>query len=431
MKSPKSFFSKWLLCCLLMALIATNAFAEKILVWTWYESALGQIFRDLIQNEFTPQTGIEVEILTVPIEDMTSKLLLAYLGGDAPDVVELYSNTAVELGVRGALLNLNDIDGVQNVIADLNPMLLPALQYKSALFAVPGEVNWTWTYYRKDILSEMGLGAPVTWDDFRDASVKLKARDMDSYYYYQGDPSALIVGKLLPFVYQRQSDIYTNDGEASNLDSPENIAAFKELTDLYTKYKIPVEDPSFTTFASGQTPLQILQNWYYGAFELAAPQIAGKWDIALFPGTKQKDGSIDHTNTGKMLVWSIVSSTKKQEASWKLIEYLSSSEFTSKFMDLAYQSNDKCRLFFSNKNSIDNALFPQEHIDLCRESLAKCRMQTAVIGGQVANRYIDFAFNKVILQNADPEESIKQAAKESNLEIQKKLKEYSRFIKSL
>lgn len=427
----KKSFNKWLWCILLLVLMATNVWAEKILLWTWYDASLGQIFKDLIKNEFTPQTGIEVEILTVPIEDMTNKLLLAYLGGDAPDVVELYSNTAVELGIRGALTNLNTIKGVKKVTDDINPMLLPALQYKSALFAIPGEVNWTWTYYRKDIFNEVGLEAPKTWDDFRNATTKLKARNMESYYYYQGDPTALIVGKLLPFVFQKNSDIYTPDGTASNLDSLENIAAFKELTRLHTEYKVPLDDPSFTTFASGETPLQLQQNWYYGAFEVAAPQIAGKWDIAPFPGTKQKDGSINNTNTGKMLVWSIVSSTKRQEASWKLIEYISSSEFTAKFMDLVYKSNDKARLFFSNKNSLDKASFPKEHIALARESLKNCRMQTAVIGGTIANRYVDFAFNKVVLQGDDPEVAIKQAAKDSTTEIQKKLKEFARFIKQL
>ena len=414
----------------LFVLVVANALAEKILMWTWYYGPATQILKDLFEKDFTSKTGIEVEILTVPIEDMTNKLLLAYLSGDAPDVVELYSNTAVELGIRGALTNLNTIKSIKKVTADINPLLLPALQYKSALFAVPGEVNWTWTYYRTDIFNEIGLEAPKTWDDFRDATTKLKARNMDSYYYYQGDPTALIVGKLLPFVYQRSSDIYTQDGTASNLDSSENIAAFKELTRLHTEYKLPLDDPSFTTFASGETPLQLQQNWYYCAFEVAAPQIIGKWDIAPFPGIKQKDGSIDNTNTGKMLVWSIVSSSKKQQASWKLIEYISSSEFTTQFMNQVYKI-EKSRLFFSNKNSIDKANFPKAHIALARKSLKDCRMQTAVIGGPIANRYIDFAFNKVVLQGDDPETAIKQAAKESTLEIQKKLKEFARFIKQL
>jgi hypothetical protein len=57
-------------------------------------------------------------------------------------------------------------------------------------------------------------------------------------------------------------------------------------------------------------------------------------------------------------------------------------------------------------------------------------MQTAVVGGTVADRYIAFAFNKVVLQNADPEEAIKQAAKESTMEIQKKIKEFLAILRT-
>ncbi len=420
---------KWLLSIsLVLILICGVASAEKITLWTWYGAELGEVLKDMIKNDFTAKTGIDVEIVLVPVEDINNKLLLAYLGGDAPDVVELYSNQAVELGVRNALVNLNTMPKIKNITSQMNPMLLPAISYKSALFALPGEVNWTWTYYRTDIFKDLGLGVPETWDDIRAASTKLRARNMDTYYYYQGDGP--IVGKLLPLVFQRKSDIYKNDGTASNLDSIENIAAFKELTALHKEYKLALDDPSFTTFASGQTPLQILQNWYYHGFEITSPQINGKWDITLFPGTKQKDGSLDRTNTGKMLVWSMVSSTKKKEAAWKLMEWLSSTDFSNKFTQMGYELH-KTRLFFANKNSIDNAPFPKEKIGLAKEALATCRMQTAVIGGHVANRYVDFAFNKVVLQNADPEVAIKQAAKESTDEIQRKLKEFSRYIKSL
>jgi len=251
---------------------------------------------------------------------------------------------------------------------------------------------------------------------------------MDTYYYYQGDGE--IVGKYLPFVFQRGADIYKPDGTASNLDSPEAVAAFKELTDLHKQYHLPVEDPIWGTFASAETPLQILQNWYYAGFELTNPQISGKWDITLFPGTKRADGSIDRTNTGKMLTWSIVSSTKHKDAAWELMKWLGSTEFTTKFMQTSNQIHGN-RIFFSNKDSIDFAPFPEEKLHLAKEALATCRMQTAVVGGHIANRYIDFAFNKVVIQGDDPETAIRQAAKESTDEIQRKLREFDRYIKTL
>ena len=165
---------KWFLSLsLVFILVCSTLAAEKITVWTWYGAEMGEVLRDMVKNDFTKKTGIEVDIVLVPTEDINNKLLLAYLGGDAPDIVELYSNQAVELGVRGALVNLNTLSGIKNVTNQMNPMLLPAVSYKSALFAIPGEVNWEWTYYRTDIFKELGLSAPQTWDDVRAASIKL------------------------------------------------------------------------------------------------------------------------------------------------------------------------------------------------------------------------------------------------------------------
>ncbi|MFY9450716.1 MAG: extracellular solute-binding protein, partial [Bacillota bacterium] len=104
--------------CILLVLSAA-AFAEKITLWTWYDGSLGVIFRKLVQEEFVQKTGIEVEILTVPIADIVNKLLLAYIGGDAPDVVELYTNQVVDLGVRGALMDLTQFPDYQEVVSGL------------------------------------------------------------------------------------------------------------------------------------------------------------------------------------------------------------------------------------------------------------------------------------------------------------------------
>lgn len=419
------------LCLMLIAILSLGAFAEKITVWTWYDGVLGQVFKQLVKEDFEAKTGIQVDLQTVPVADMTSKLLLAVVGGDAPDVVELYSNQIVELGVRGALHNLNDMKDLNKVLDQMHPGLMRQLTYKNAVFALPGEANWTWTYYRKDILNEIGAEIPKTWDEMKALSIKLKARNMDVYYDYQGDTASRSTGRFLPFVFQKGTDIYTADGTASNLDNPVVIDAFKEFIALFKEYKWPLEDPGFQTFIDGSTPIQIYQNWYYSVWERAAPQIAGKWEIAEVPGTKQKDGSIDRANTGKMLTWSITASSKKKDAAWKFMQWATSSEFTAKFSKLVYDSPDKWRLFFSTKDGIDKSGFPVEHMDYARKALAACQMQRAIVGGYVADRYIDFAFNSVVLQNANPEDAIKKAAKDSTQEIQRKLKEFSKLIAKL
>jgi ABC-type glycerol-3-phosphate transport system substrate-binding protein len=325
----RRFLNSALILALTIAL-SVGVFAERITVWTWYDGTLGAAFKQLVEQDFEAKTGIEVDLQTVPIADMTTKLLLAVVGGDAPDVVELYSNQVVELGVRGALHNIANMPQLESTFDIMLPGLMRQLSYKSAIFALPGEVNWTWTYYRTDILQEIGAEVPQTWDEMKALSTKLKAREMDVYYDWQGDAISRATGRLLPFVFQRGTDIYTEDGTASNLTDPRVVEGFKELISLFKDYKWPLEDPGYTTFIDGATPIQIYQNWYYSVWE-RSPQINGKWDIAEIPGTIQKDGTIDRTNTGKMLTWSITSSSKNKDAAAKFLAWAVSPEFTSKF----------------------------------------------------------------------------------------------------
>lgn len=416
-----------ILFCLIL-LLTVNLFAEKITVWTWYDGGLGTVFRDLVQKEFVAKTGIEVEILSVPIPDMVNKLLLAYLGGDAPDIVELYTNQVVELGVRGALMDLSVFPDFDKTVDGLYPNYLKQLSYKNATFAFPCEIAWPWTYVRKDLFQEYGLDIPNTWDELKVVSTKLKARGLGTYYDHTGDASTVLASKFLALVYQRKTDIYTPDGTASNLDAPEVVDAFNLFTSLYTDHGLLVEDPIITTFANGDTPLGIMQAWYYYAFENAAPHLAGKWTVAEIPGTIDSSGTIDRSSNSNGLSWSIVESTKKPDLAWEFMKWLASPSFTENFSRGIFESSDKVRIYCATKGFLDNAPFPEDHLEVAQNALLNCRQPTAVVGGYVADRYIDFAFYKVYLEGADPKEAILQAAKDSTDEIQRKLREFARFI---
>ena len=421
---------KFMVLLLTVLLSVSVVAAKEIVLWHWYDGALGQIFRDMIKSDFTAKTGINVNVLSVPIQDINNKLIMAHIGGEAPDLVELYTNQVVELGVRGALYNLNERKDIDIALKEIYPQFLPQLSYGKALFALPGEFNWLWTYYRSDIFKEYGLEVPKTWTEVKTLSSKLLARKKFMYYDVVGATSTLTTTKLLPFLFQNGSDLYNDKGDASRLDAPESIKAFKEFCSLYTEAKMLMEDPLNTTFSSGDTPLLFSQSFRYSMFERIAPQIMNQWSVVELPGT-MREGKLDQTNTGNGLAWAMTASSKNKEEAWLLLKWLTSTETTSKFMILANQSSDKWRLFFASKGTLDNAIFPKEHLAIAQKALANCKVQRAVVGGYLADRYVDFAFNKVILQKEDPETAIKQAAKESTQEIQKKLKEFARFINGL
>lgn len=420
---------KRLMLLVLIVLLNVTTLAKEVQMWTWYGGVLGEIFRQIIKEDFTAKTDIDVVIRTVPEDDSHfQSFLLAYIGGNAPDIVEIYSHHAGELGLREALVDLKTLPESEKVLGQIAPALLESVKFRGSVFALPSEVNWEQMYYRKDILDAMGIEPPETWDELGLINVKLRASGKNSYYEFQGDNQA--ANLFYPFVWQRGIDIYKQDGTASNLDDKEAIIAFINFVSLYTKYGLLQETPIYTTFANGEVPIAILQNWHYSVIESTAPQIIDKWSIAEMPGTF-KNNKIDHTGTGKLLAWGIPNSSKKKNEAWELLKFLSSNEFLTKFMSRAFASSEKWRLTFSNQEALVEAPFPEKIQPVLNACLRNCKLKQVVPGGYSADRYVAFAYNKVVVNGEDPEKAIKIAAAESTMEIQKKIKEFSRFIKKL
>ena len=421
---------KRLLCSTVILLLSLVTFASEITMWTWYGGVLGNIFTEIIREDFTAKTGIKVQIRTVPEDDSHfNNFLLAYIGGNPPDIVEIYSHHAGELGMRQALTDLSTLSGCETIFKRIPPKLLESVKFSQGVFAIPSEVNWGQMYYRQDILQNIGVEVPKTWLELGQVNSKLRASGKNSYYEFQGDNQAAYL--FYPLVWQRGIDIYNQEGNASNLGTKEAEAAFIELTDLYTKHGLVLETPILTTFPSGEIPICILQNWHYSVIERSAPQIAGKWAVAEIPGSLSKNGKLDHTNTGKLLTWGIPESSKKKKEAWELIKFLSSRDFLVKFMDKVYQSPEKWRLVFSSYEVIASAPFPEEVKPILDACLVNCKLKKVVPGGYITDRYIAFAFNKVVIGKEDPKKVLKDAASESTHEIQKKIREFARFLEKL
>lgn len=72
-----------------------------------------EIMQQMITEQFTPQTGIEVDLSLMP--DQT-KLVLANASGDSPDVATgVNYSIPFELGIRGALEDLTEFDDFSEV----------------------------------------------------------------------------------------------------------------------------------------------------------------------------------------------------------------------------------------------------------------------------------------------------------------------------
>ena len=404
----------------------------KITVWMTYGGTTGELISNLIKDEFTPKTGIEVEYVPMmAYPELMTKLILEILGGTAPDICSLEGYQVIELGMRGALEQMNQFGDYKNIVNRFYPGFSGQFIFNDKVYAIPGESSWTQSYYRKDVFKDLGLEPAVLWTDLENIIPKLKAREMDFYYENgMGYPRA-----YMAFLFQRGEDIFTKDNLKSNLDSPEAIKAFKTYTSLYTKHKVPVTMPDFQTFISGTVPYMVHLHYIYGLIDQMAPQIKGKWAPVHTPGTKRADGTISNavptSSFGYVIPKVKGRSQEQRNAAWEFMKWYTAPETLAKMQKGFYEAPDKWVLIFGTKESFANAKYYPEHLNIISEVLDQGVKMISIPGGYSTYRYIDFAFNKVVLQNEDPEVALKKAANDSTLELERKRKEFARFLKDM
>lgn len=73
------------------------------------------------------------------------------------------------------------------------------------------------------------------------------------------------------------------------MGDPATVEAFTLMTDLYTRYSLPVSIPNFyNNFKKGITPIGMSDISTYILLKNAAPEIKGQWGIAPSVGVRRR-----------------------------------------------------------------------------------------------------------------------------------------------
>ena len=114
-------------------------------------------------------------------------------------------------------------------------------------------------------------------------------------------------------LYQKGYELYNEDNTATNLDQTDLMMVFKDWTEYYTNQGLEYSVNLTTRFRTGEIPVMVGDYSYINTLSISAPEISGKWSIAKIPGTRQADGSVDHTAAAMIGTSFIVSSTVEKD----------------------------------------------------------------------------------------------------------------------
>lgn len=414
---------------LVLSLLSVAAFAKTLEVWiVGMTNEQARIAEDIIATDYTPITGVEVNITPIAWADQ-NKITLAIISNDAPDIV----TGGVELGVRGSLIDLRKTfgDEYEELEARLFPAITQQTHFAGTRFAIPQSISLMNAVYRVDLLAEMGMEIPVTWDDVRQMRPKLNANGMDMVFHY-GSPDYSGLWGAYTLITQHGGNFYKTDGFTSAMDEPESIRGFTEYIELYTVHGMPQSVTGITQFRSGELVMMIDGYWVYTNLLNSAPEIAGKWEAALIPGTLRADGTINHgTFTGGTHL-SIPVTTKDKQAAWDFIKWFLSDDVQRKFVDSIITRIPGSMMIPSSMDALYNLQgLPGNIARVIHAQINESVPVPYVPTASVLHRYINFAIQACLQQGADPREEAIKAAQEMNKEMDRRRLEYKRFLDQL
>ena len=410
--------------------VSTDKEATTITLWIGTGRDQANVIKSLIDATFTPSSGINVNVQLV---DMNT-LLRATLAGQGPDVAIQVPNTngvagavlntgndsAVNYGIRNAVLDLTAFPDYEQVVSRFSDSAMVQLRFNGATYGLPETQTFPMMFYRKDILSELGLEIPETWSDVKVAMTVLAKNQME----FGMLPSEQIFSMLL---YQNGGAYYNADGSRSALDSEEAVNTFKQYCEYYTDYKLDKETSVDQRFRTGECPIIIADYTLYNNLQVSAPDIDGLWGIAPVPGTVREDGSVDRSVGSTGLTSLIMSATEEPEACWEFLKWWTSTETqTSVGYEMESLQGEAGRVPTANLDAFRNLAWKASDMEALLEQFAWVEGIPQVPGGYYSWRNVNNAFYTVTTDTdtASPREELMDKVVLINEELNYKWEEF-------
>ena len=383
-----------------------------------------QVIKELVDQYFVSQYGIPVNLSLI---DGSATLMQATLGGKGPDVaLTVYKELPVNLAMRGALLDLNQFPGIDEVTAGFYDSALVPYRYRGGLYALPETQNFDMIFYRADIFEELGLAVPDTWEELRALVPVLQKQGMQLGIAAPTVTNNNTAG-FQTQLFQQGLNYYTEDLSRTTFDTAPALTAFKAWTELYTKYSLPVQYDFFSRFRTGEMPLAIAPYTTANTLAAAAPELDGLWQLAPIPGTRGEDGQLSRAQGASGTGVILLANTKLPEAGFQFASWWVSGDTQARFA-LALESlmGSAARWPTANREAFLRVKWTGPQQQALLTQWADVDDIPQLPGNYITNRNLTFAFRAVVYNHRIPREVLNRYNKEINKEIQRKWEEFSK-----
>ncbi|HKM35613.1 MAG TPA: extracellular solute-binding protein [Lachnospiraceae bacterium] len=411
-----------------------------IKVWVLTGRDQGTILKSMVDDTFIPNSGIGVNVEIVTGD----ALLTAVLAGRGPDVVlSVGADQPINYALRGAAEDLTQFTDLDQVLKSYNASSYAQYELEGGLYALPETQTFNVMFYRKDVLNELELEVPNTWQDVIEILPTIQGNNMSigiptaAGSNSIATPSTAVastqpdLSMYFSLLFQNGGDLYNEAGTATTVDKEAGIEAFSDYTKYFTDYGIPMIYDFVSRFRSGEMPIGIVSYATYNTLMVSAPEIKGLWDFTLIPGTEQVDESgktyIDRSDfvTGSATMMIKQNNDKKKQNAWEFMKWWASADSQVRFgREIEALLGSSARYATANYDAFTRLAWSARDIEILSEQWQWTKGIREVPGGYYTGRHITNAIRKVLNEQTDPRETILDYRIKIDDEIIKKREEF-------
>lgn len=393
---------------------------DSITVWIMSGRDQANTLKALIDSDFMVKNTIDVDLKLVT----STSVLSALIAGKGPDVaLGLANGDPVNYAIRNAVIDLSGLEGFDETVSQFYDSAVEPFSFEGGVYALPETQVFPVMFYRKDVLEELGLDIPKTWDDVANCLTELTNVNME--FGLACSDSTTTMTSMGMFLYQNGGSFYTDGNRKSGLTTETALNSFKQLTNLYNSYRLPYAFNDLNRFRSGEMPLVISNYSLYNTLCVSAPEITGLWGVTLVPGTVQEDGSIDHSVMGTATGTVITTTAKNVDAAWKFAKWWVSAETQAAYgLRIEGLLGQSARYATANKQALTMLPWSDDELARLSEQHVYVKAIPETPGSYFTPRHLYNAFRRVITYGDDPRQTMIDYTEYINREITSKREEF-------
>ena len=282
--------------------------------------------------EFTRRTGIRVDVQQIPWTAAHEKLLTAFVGDATPDLAQMGNTWIPEFVAVGALEDLTPRLAHSTIRErDYFPGIWATNTVDGLLYGVPWYVDTRVLFYRTDLVPT----PPRTWSEWLAAMQRVKETRPNSW--------AILLPtnqweEVTIMALANHAPLLNASGTQGAFRDARFAAAFRFFIEIFRRgFAPPVANTQIANvyqgFADGDFAMYLTGPWNVGEFrKRLPPEMKDKWATAPLPAPVAGDWPGLSMAGGSSL--SLFRASKKKDAAWKLVEFLSQPAQQVRFYEL-------------------------------------------------------------------------------------------------